>query len=437
MCLRDYLHKITLKIMNKKNIAIKNEDKICGSLSIERNLWLSHLGLATIAIGFLFIDVHGALLISLIIVPVVGGVFCCQSHIRIIKGVCKESDNRHHRIKQTLSRTVPQPCVTGLDILCKKAFPVWSKQINTCKDKLETEIGAISHSFCAMVDDFGDIIEASRNNILKVVGTPDDQQACDGSQENENEIRERIYSVSISLKSILEHRSTLLDDIRTLVPLSEKLEKMANNVREISTQTNLLALNAAIEAARAGDAGRGFSVVADEVRMLATRSAEISDDMIKHANEIQSKIVSTQNVAEETARNESIMLDEAEATLSDVVERYDTILETLTASSTQLKQMSEDFQNNINNALVALQFQDRICQILANVTRNFETTLERLNAAEQDFIVESDQPPVKADSWLDEMRLQLTTGEERSNFREINGALSNEQEAVEGEVSFF
>ena len=417
---------------------IMSENNQCepfSSLATGKTLWFGPLSLSVTAISFLFVDAQGLLLIGLVIIPLVLGIYCAVSQKRRIDNICKEAENRLLKMQEEFQK-VPKSYVTGLDVLCKKAFPIWSKQITTCTDKLESEISAISMSFSSMVESFSEIIEASRNNILKVVGKAEDQQVNDDSQIS-HDIREEIYSVSLSLKSILVGRATLIEDVRTLVPLSEKLEKMASNVKEISSQTNLLALNAAIEAARAGEAGRGFSVVADEVRKLATRSAEIANEMITHANEIQTKIASTQEVAEESTQRESSLLNESETMLSGVAERYDTILETLTESSTQLSMVSQDFQSSINNALVALQFQDRVCQILANVNRNFDLTTEKLNVAEQEYITEGSISPIDAEAWLDEMSIDFTTGEERANFREINGISSNEQEVSEGDVSFF
>jgi methyl-accepting chemotaxis protein len=68
---------------------------------------------------------------------------------------------------------------------------------------------------------------------------------------------------------------------------SNKIGEASSVIASIAEQTNLLALNAAIEAARAGDAGRGFSVVADEIRKLAEKSSTSTKDIYNMVNELQ------------------------------------------------------------------------------------------------------------------------------------------------------
>ena len=123
-----------------------------------------------------------------------------------------------------------------------------------------------------------------------------DQQAKEGYAEIENLVV-RIIEVASVVKRAA-------DQISQLEGESEKISNIVNVIMDIADQTNLLALNAAIEAARAGEQGRGFAVVADEVRKLSERTALSTGEITKMVGAIQ---VSTRDVVAEIGRGVTLV----------------------------------------------------------------------------------------------------------------------------------
>ncbi|WP_430536854.1 methyl-accepting chemotaxis protein [Listeria monocytogenes] len=98
------------------------------------------------------------------------------------------------------------------------------------------------------------------------------------------------------VKSITKESNENTDTLHDLQTEAQNIHGIINTINGIASQTNLLALNAAIEAARAGDAGRGFSVVAEEVRKLSSRVEEAIKEVEKVSTVSRKKLILSQVV---------------------------------------------------------------------------------------------------------------------------------------------
>ena len=99
-----------------------------------------------------------------------------------------------------------------------------------------------------------------------------------------------VEGVTGGINRAAQETSVLAENMRELGRKAESISQVITLIEEVADQTNLLALNAAIEAARAGEAGRGFAVVADEVRKLAEKTMQATGQVTRAVEEIQQSV---------------------------------------------------------------------------------------------------------------------------------------------------
>jgi len=204
-------------------------------------------------------------------------------------------------------------------------------------DRVATAVEEMTVTILEIAKNSGDALDSS---------TKAKETAEMGAVAVENTIK-GIYKIS----SAMEMSSTV---VGTLGSNSEEISKIISVIDEIADQTNLLALNAAIEAARAGEAGRGFAVVADEVRKLAERTTKATKEIALMISKIQSdtaEAVGSMNMVMTEVKKEVALADKTEKALSQIVGQAQNtthMVERIATASEEQSTTIEDISRNVN-----------------------------------------------------------------------------------------
>ncbi|MEX0293805.1 methyl-accepting chemotaxis protein McpA [Pseudomonas putida] len=199
----------------------------------------------------------------------------------------------------------------------------------------------------------------------------DASQHASGASEQANGGREVVEEAINAMTALSQRISESCEQIETLNASTDEIGKILDVIKGISQQTNLLALNAAIEAARAGEAGRGFAVVADEVRNLAHRTQESAEEIHRMITSLQvgsREAVHTMNTSQVSSEQTVQVANQAGVRLASVTQRIGEIdgmnqsvatateeqtavVESLNLDITQINALNQQGVENLNQTL--------------------------------------------------------------------------------------
>lgn len=198
----------------------------------------------------------------------------------------------------------------------------------------------------------------------------------------------RISEVTTQMKSINNNMVTLAESIATLESRINQISDITMVISDISSQTNLLALNAAIEAARAGEQGKGFAVVADEVRKLAEQTAGSAEQITSLISQIQTDSKNT-SLSMTTAANE---VDAGIGIVRDAGDSFMKIEKSINELVTLVEEVSESLDhlkehtNTINYSILEV---NSMASEAAASTENVSSATEEQVASMQEIAASS------------------------------------------------
>ena len=261
-----------------------------------------------------------------------------------------------------------------------EVVPIWKGHIEASREQMETAVNALSEQFGGIVDKIDATIQATSMQTDGLASGENSLAAVFGRNEAQ-------LSALVAVQNDATARmDAMVTKVQGLNRFIAELQEMATDVDRIAQQTNLLALNAAIEAARAGEMGRGFAVVAKEFRMLSNQSGETGRSIAETVPRISADMVETCDMVTGSVSQEESSLATSQATIAKVLADFKSVIDIFQHSTDVLKDESIGIQDQINQALVALQFQDRVSQILVQVIKNMELMPTVLSESQQAYV---------------------------------------------------
>ncbi len=275
-----------------------------------------------------------------------------EQHCLELETALKVSEEKHRSNGSLLDRISENVQVFS------GAIPILDSLTQRVVERTESSNIALSDRIFSITETSKQVNEDIRNVFYELVDGDTGLQKGVASMNNE---AERLNSLTRELNSLGKR---YLRDMATLKDMVGKIGSFTTSLTDLADQTNLLSITTSIEAARAGQAGNGFRIIAAEVQQLSRRSKNIAEQINDSIQEAAGTVESSFNQQEETLEESIGQILKSQELLSGITRELQPKIETISSSIEKSKDLSIGVSENLDGIIVSLQYHDIVRQIL-------------------------------------------------------------------------